>query len=153
MNSFLNKNGTWVDSVKTSLPEYASELGRNLTTMMTPVSLNEIEAHAVALAAAVASGNGELAFEISMNGPLFRNDEREKVLQAVIEQSVDSMQRAPIRSSNKYTIYDLAAAFAFRSDRLTNIVMTLQRAGVTDAQIQEIEDIVSIVATINKVVI
>jgi alkylhydroperoxidase family enzyme len=63
------------------------------------------------------------------------------------------MQRAPIRSSNKYTIYDLAAAFAFRSDRLTNIVMTLQRAGVTDAQIQEIEDIVSIVATINKVVI
>ena len=161
MNPFSDKIGTWVDSVKTSLPEYASVLGENLTTVMAPNSLQEIESHAVALAAAVAAGNGELAFEISMNGPLFGNDEREKVLQAVIQGSIDSMQRQPcgviVSSHNKlgdtYTIYDLATAIALKSNRLPDIISALQKMGLTDSQLQDIEDIVSVVATINKVVI
>jgi hypothetical protein len=69
-------NGTWVDVVKTSIPEHLSYLERNFEIAMTQHGLDEIDAHGCALAAALASGNAELAFEISMNGPLFGKDEQ-----------------------------------------------------------------------------
>lgn len=73
----------WIDTVKVSLPEHMQDLQNNLSLCMNPAFLTEREAHACALAAAIASGNGELAFEISMNSPLFGDPIREIVAQAV----------------------------------------------------------------------
>jgi hypothetical protein len=98
----MNTRTNWIDTVKLSLPEHASDLAENLSVVMTkyPDSLSEIDAHACALAAAMASGNGELAFEISMNSPLFGNNIRELVAQAVIFEAGNISHDAFLRAAN-----------------------------------------------------
>jgi alkyl hydroperoxide reductase subunit D len=68
---------SWVDQIKESIPEHAKDIRLNLDAVINRSGLDEIDAHACALAAAIASGNGELAYEISMNGPLLGSPERE----------------------------------------------------------------------------
>ena len=98
----MNTRTNWIDTVKLSLPEHATDLAENLSVVMTkyPDSLSEIDAHACALAAAMASGNGELAFEISMNSPLFGNNIRELVAQAVIFEAGNISHDAFLRAAN-----------------------------------------------------
>lgn len=67
----------WVDQVKNSIPEHAKDIKLNLDAVINRSGLDEIDAHACALAAAIMAGNGELAFEIGMNGPLKGTPERE----------------------------------------------------------------------------
>ena len=88
MNFEMNRD--WVSSFKMSAPAYAGELVKNVETAMTDHVLDTVDAHACALAAALASGNGELAFEISMSKELFGNDIREAVAKAVIFESVNA---------------------------------------------------------------
>ena len=97
----MNTRTNWIDTVKLSLPEHAADLAENLSVVMTkyPDSLSEIDAHACALAAAMASGNGELAFEISMNSPLFGNNIRELVAQAVIFEAGNISHDAFLRAA------------------------------------------------------
>ena len=175
MNPYLDANvpKSWVESVKVSLPAHASWLEKNLVLAMTQHGLSEVDAHSVALAAAIASGNGELAFEISMNGPLFGKDERDAVAQAVAAQSVDSVfhhyldaaekvyatvstpkfQEDLITSSPKHAIYRLAAALVFKTTDLTPYVLATKDVGYTAEQIQDIAGIVAVIASINKIVI
>ena len=68
---------SWVDEVKANIPDYAKDIRLNLDAVINRSGLDEVDAHACAYAAAVAAGNGDLAFEISMNGPLVGTDERE----------------------------------------------------------------------------
>lgn len=68
---------SWVDEVKESIPDHAKDIKLNLDTVINRSGLDEVDAHACAFAAAIASGNGGLAQEIEMNGPLFEfKDER-----------------------------------------------------------------------------
>jgi alkyl hydroperoxide reductase subunit D len=67
----------WVDQVKNSIPDHAKDIKLNLDAVINRSGLDEIDAHACALAAAIMAGNGELAYEISMNGPLMGTPERE----------------------------------------------------------------------------
>lgn len=172
----LSKMGTWVDSVKMSLPEHVVDLEKNLENVMTKHGLDEIEAHGVALAAAIASGNGELAFEISMNGPLFGSDDRQLVTKSVVAQSINStfatfsraasrLEYATIPSNiesnplakeeeTKYELYSLAAALVFRYEWIAwNYMEILKTKGYTDEQLRDIADIVCVVSAINKVAI
>jgi alkyl hydroperoxide reductase subunit D len=67
----------WVDQVKNSIPDHAKDIKLNLDAVINRSGLDEIDAHACALSAAISAGNGELAYEISMNGPLMGTPERE----------------------------------------------------------------------------
>jgi lipoyl-dependent peroxiredoxin subunit D len=67
----------WLDQVKNSIPDHAKDIKLNLDAVINRSGLDEIDAHACALAAAIMAGNGELAYEISMNGPLMGTPERE----------------------------------------------------------------------------
>lgn len=169
--------GTWVDAVKNSIPEHLSHLERNFEIVMTQHSLDEIDAHACALAAAIASGNGELAFEISMNGPLFGRDERELVSQAVVSMSIDNVYLAyldavdiaeynsprahsleifePIMTdeTGKAAAYAFAAAIVLKHNRTFALVELLKNRKLTREQIQDIANIAAVVASINKAVI
>lgn len=68
---------SWLDEVKNSIPDHAKDIKLNLDAVINRSGLDEVDAHACALAAAIASGNGSLAYEISMNGPLMGTPERE----------------------------------------------------------------------------
>lgn len=172
----LSQNGNWVDSVKLSMPEHVSDLEKNLELVMTKHGLDEVEAHGVALAAAIASGNGELAFEISMNGPLFGSDDRQLVVKSVVAQNINStfatfsraasrleyqtipsnIQSNPLtkEEETKYELYSLASALVFRYEWIAwNYMEILKTKGYTDEQLRDVADIVCIVSAINKVVI
>lgn len=69
---------SWTEVVKKSLPEYASDLVYNLSVCENS-TLSEIDFHTCALAAAIASGNGELAMEINHSTALIGNPIREEV--------------------------------------------------------------------------
>jgi alkylhydroperoxidase family enzyme len=170
-------NGTWVDVVKTSIPEHLSYLERNFEIAMTQHGLDEIDAHGCALAAAIASGNGELAFEISMNGPLFGRDERELVSQAVVSMSIDSVYLSYLDASDiaeynspkphpleifepimtdetgKTAVYAFAAAIVLKQNRAFALVDLLKSRNYTREQIQDIATIAAVVSSINKVII
>jgi hypothetical protein len=169
--------GTWVDAVKASIPEHLSHLERNFEIAMTQHGLDEVDAHACALAAAIASGNGELALEISMNGPLFGKDERELVAQSVVSMSIDNVYLSyldaadiadydspkphpleifePIMTdeTGKAAMYAFAAAIVFKQSRAFALVELLKKRDYTREQIQDIAAIASVVSTFNKIVI
>lgn len=169
-------NGTWIDSVKMSLPEHVADLEKNLETVMTKHSLSDIEAHGVALAAAIASGNNELAFEIAMNGPLFGSDDRQLVTKSVVAQTINSTFATYSRAASrleyetlptkmeanellpdehiKYALYAMAAALVFRYEWIVwNYMEVLKDKGYTDEQLRDVTDIVCVVSAINKVAI
>ena len=54
----------WVEQIKNSIPDHAKDIRLNLDAVINRSGLDEVDAHACALAAAIAAGNGELAFEI-----------------------------------------------------------------------------------------
>lgn len=51
---------SWVDSIKEALPEYAKDTKLNLDSVINRSSIPVDEAHGIALAAAMSSGNGKL---------------------------------------------------------------------------------------------
>jgi len=74
----ITVNGYWVDEVKASIPDHSKDIKLNLDTVINRSILDQVDVHACAYVAAVAAGNGGLAFEIEMNSPLFTNEkERE----------------------------------------------------------------------------
>ena len=74
--------GDWVSSVKESIPDHSKDIKLNLDAVINRSGLDPIDAHACALASAISAGNGELAFEIQMNGPLMGAPEREAAMTA-----------------------------------------------------------------------
>jgi alkyl hydroperoxide reductase subunit D len=66
----------WVENLKNSIPDHAKDIKLNLDAVINRSGLDEVDAHACALAAAIASANGELVYEIQHNGVLVGTDER-----------------------------------------------------------------------------
>lgn len=58
---------TWVDTIKQGLPDYAKDTKLNLDAVILRSTLDPVEANAVALAAAMATGNGKLVTFIQSN--------------------------------------------------------------------------------------
>jgi hypothetical protein len=71
------KRNNWVNTVANNLPEHSEYIGHELLQAFEKSPYSEIDTHAIALVAALVSGNGELGFEIGMNGPLISTHERE----------------------------------------------------------------------------
>lgn len=69
---------SWVEVLKDSLPDYASDLKANLD-VVTVNGLTEIDSHICAMAAAIACDNGGLAYEIQMSPVLIGNPIREDI--------------------------------------------------------------------------
>lgn len=173
----LSKNGNWIDAVKMSLPSHVSHLERNIDIAMNTHGLDEIDAHCAALAAAIAAGNGELAFEISMNGPLFGRSERELVTQAVVSMSIDTVYLAyldavdiaeynspkshslevfePIMTdeTGKAAVYAFSAAIVLNHSRTFALAELLKERNYSREQVQDIANIAAVISSINKVVI
>lgn len=62
---------SWVEEVECSIPDHAKDIKINLVATINNSVLDPVDAHACAFIAAIVSGNGMLAQEIEMNGPLF----------------------------------------------------------------------------------
>lgn len=71
---------SWIDQIKEALPEYAKDTRLNLDSVVRRSTLNIDEAECVALAAAVATGNGKIVSV--MLGTIINDVERDAAMTA-----------------------------------------------------------------------
>lgn len=163
----------WITNIKMSIPEHLEMLEKNLDKFMTEHELSEIEANGVALAAAIATNNNELAYMIAVDEVLFGNDLRETISRIVVSLQVSSvydnfvnacsatLTKMPptdfitidTEKNDKGAIYAFAATLALTGSRSTFFMKKLFEQNYTIDQIQDIANIVSIISTLNKIAI
>ena len=170
---------SWVDEVKNSIPDHAKDIKLNLDAVINRSGLEEVDAHACALAAAIMSNNGELAYEISMNGPLLGTPEREAAKTAAalmamnntyypfVEMTGDEQLKglpAGLRmnayatnggvSKVKFEMYALAASVVGKCHFcIKSHYELLKKEGMTVQQLQAVGKIAAVVGAINKIAI
>jgi alkyl hydroperoxide reductase subunit D len=170
---------SWVDQVKESIPDHAKDIKLNLDAVMNRSGLDEVDAHACAFAAAVAAGNGDLAFEISMNGPLAGTDEREAAKTAVALMGMNNVYYPFVEmtedpdlkglppglrmnayanhggvSKKKFEMYALAASIVGKCQFcVKNHYDLLKKEGMTVTELQAVGKIAAVVAAVGKVAI
>ena len=153
MNSLLQP-GNWVTTVTISLPDYASQMGNRLASVMTDNSLSIVEAHSCALAAALAVGYGELALEISMSNELRGNDIREEVAAAVIDMTFSNISGDLLITDLKITPYALAVAMVLKDELSIEVIRSgLTEFGYTNEQLKDIAKIAGLIPAIGKCLI
>ena len=64
---------SWVDTIKNSIPDHSKDIRLNLDAVINRSGLDEVDAHACALAAALSANNGPLAYLIQSNSILTAN--------------------------------------------------------------------------------
>lgn len=167
----------WVDKVKDSIPDHAKDIKLNLDAVMNRHGLEEVDAHACAFAAAIAAGNGELAFEISMDGPLMGTPEREAAKTAAALMGMNNVFYPFVEMTNdpdlkglppglrmnayathggvskkKFEMYALAASIVGKCQHcVKNHYDVLKKEGMTVQELQMVGKIASVVSAINKV--
>jgi alkyl hydroperoxide reductase subunit D len=170
---------SWVDQVKESIPDHSKDIKLNLDAVMNRSGLDEVDAHACAFAAAVAAGNGDLAFEISMNGPLMGTDEREAAKTAaslmgmnnVYYPFVEMTEDADLKglppglrmnayanhggvSKKKFEMYALAASIVGKCHFcVKNHYDVLKKEGMSVTELQAVGKIAAVINAIGKIVI
>jgi hypothetical protein len=154
MNSLLQP-GNWVTTVTISLPDYASQMGNRLESVMKDNSLSIVEAHSCALAASLAVGYGELALEISMSNELRGNDIREEVAASVIDMTINNISRDCFTDLDiKITPYNLAVAMVLKDGSSRVVIRSgLTELGYTDEQLTDIAKIAGLIPSIGKCLI
>ncbi len=140
----LNRN--WVDALTVSLPEYANELGNQIKAAMTAQVLDDIDAHACALGAAIADGNGELAFEIAMSDPLRGTELREDIANALINLMIGNTD------AQQPTLYGLAIAYVL-DIQVADIEDKLSIAGVEQHKLDAVQQIARLIPAVSKCLI
>jgi hypothetical protein len=147
--------GNWVTAVTMSLPDYASQMGNRLESVIQDNSLSVVEAHSCALAAALAMGYGELALEISMGSELRGNDIREEVAASVIDMTINSVSRDCFTDLDiKVTPYNLAIAMVLKDGSSVDVIRNgLTELGYTDEQLTDIAKIAGLIPPIGKCLI
>jgi len=168
----------WVETIQQSLPEHASDITDALGILFDNTKIDEVDAHGCALSAALVALNGDLAFEIQMDGPLMGRDERKLAKFAAIKATTDSVHNNFIytsedliesnpayfwneslkvddyMTSKSFIMYDLSAAIVARDPvGIRNNILALKEQEVTDEQISYIAQVASIVSSINRVII
>lgn len=170
---------SWVDEVKNSIPDHAKDIKLNLDAVINRSGLDEIDAHACALAAAIMAGNGELAYEIGMNGPLIGTPEREAAKTAAalmgmnnvyypfVEMTGDANLKglpAGLRmqayathggvSKKKFEMYALCASIVGKCHFcVKSHYDILKNEGMTVQQLQAVGKIAAVINAIGKVAI
>ena len=168
---------SWVDQVKESIPDHSKDIKLNLDAVMNRSGLDEVDAHACAFAAAVAAGNGDLAFEISMNGPLMGTDEREAAKTAaslmgmnnIYYPFVEMTEDADLKglppglrmnayanhggvSKKKFEMYALAASIVGKCQFcVKNHYDVLKKEGMTVLELQAVGKIAAVINAIGKI--
>jgi alkyl hydroperoxide reductase subunit D len=168
---------SWVDQVKESIPDHSKDIKLNLDSVMNRSGLDEVDAHACAFAAAVAAGNGDLAFEISMNGPLMGTDEREAAKTAaslmgmnnIYYPFVEMTEDADLKglppglrmnayanhggvSKKKFEMYALAASIVGKCHFcVKNHYDVLKKEGMTVTELQAVGKIAAVINAIGKI--
>lgn len=169
--------GNWVENVKESIPDHAKDIKLNLDSVINRSGLDTIDAHACALAAAIMAGNGELAFEIQMNGPLMGAPEREAAKTAAalmgmnnvyypfVEMTGDENLKglpAGLRmqayathggvSKKKFEMYALCASIVGKCHFcVKNHYDILKKEGMTVQELQMVGKIAAVINSIGKV--
>ncbi len=170
---------SWVEQIKESIPDHAKDIKLNLDSVMKRSGLDEVDAHACAFAAAIAAKNGDLAFEISMNGPLMGTPEREAAKTAAalmgmnntyypfVEMTGDTELKnmpAGLRmnayatyggvSKKKFEMYALAASIVGKCHFcVKSHYELLKKEGMTVQELQMVGKIASVIAAIGSVAI
>jgi lipoyl-dependent peroxiredoxin subunit D len=170
---------SWVDQVKESIPDHAKDIKLNLDAVINRSGLDEVDAHACAFAAAIAASNGDLAFEISMNGPLMGTDEREAAKTAAalmgmnnvwypfVEMAADeSMKGLPAGlrmnayathggvSKKKFEMYALAASIVGKCEFcVKSHYDLLKKEGMTTQELMAVGRIAAVIAAVGKIAI
>ena len=170
---------SWVDQVKESIPDHSKDIKLNLDAVMNRSGLDEVDAHACAFAAAVAAGNGDLAFEISMNGPLMGTDEREAAKTAAALMGMNNVYYPFVEmtddpdlkglppglrmnayathggvSKKKFEMYALAASIVGKCHFcVKNHYDVLKKEGMTVTELQAVGKIAAVINSIGKIVI
>ena len=169
--------GDWVANIKESIPDHSKDIKLNIDAVINRSGLDLIDAHACALAAAIASGNGELAFEIQMNGPLMGAEEREAAKTAAslmgqnnvwypfVEMAGDEGMKglpAGLRmnayathggvSKKKFEMYSLAASIVGKCHFCVKAHYdTLKKEGMTTQELMSVGRIAAVVTAIGKI--
>ena len=169
----------WVQQLKESIPDHAKDLKLNLDSVINRSGLDEVDAHACALAAAIASNNGELALDIQTNGPLKDSQEctaakaaaalmgMNNIYYPFVEMCDDpSLKGLPpgLRmnvyathggvSKVKFEMYALAASIVGKCHFcVKSHYDLLKKEGLTIQQLQSIGKIASVIGAINKIAV
>ena len=169
--------GDWVANIKESIPDHSKDIKLNIDAVINRSGLDLVDAHACALAAAIAAGNGELAFEIQMNGPLMGAEEREAAKTAAslmgqnnvwypfVEMAGDEGMKglpAGLRmnayathggvSKKKFEMYSLAASIVGKCHFCVKAHYdTLKKEGITTQELMAVGRIAAVVTAIGKV--
>jgi len=166
----------WLEQVKNSIPDYAKDIKLNLDAVVNRGGLEEVDAHACALAAAISAGNGELAYEISMNGPLAGTPELEAAKTAAAlmgmnnvyypftEMIGDDLKGIPAGlrmnayathggvSKMKFEMYALCASVVGKCHFcVKSHYDILKKEGMTVPQLQTVGKIAAVIAAIGKI--
>ena len=171
-------NGDWVQSVKESIPDHSKDIRLNVDSVINRSGLDPVDAHAVAYVSALAAGNGGLAFQIEMNGPLFMAEaEREaakcaaslmgmnNVWYPFVEMAGDEGMKglpAGLRmnayathggvSKKKFEMYSLAASIIGKCHFCDKAHYdTLKKEGMTTQELMAVGRIASVVNAIGKI--
>lgn len=144
---------TWVDSVVQSIPEEYQYIAERLQVAMSEQSIAEIDRHAIALVAAICANNGELAFEICMNSPLFGTPQRElakhcATAACLVKVTHDSNPLYELEEKNDpetVRLYILAASLTLDNKSI--------RDNYLNSQVAAVRNICGPVSVLNKIVL
>jgi len=168
---------SWVDVLKDAIPDHAKDLRLNLDAVINRSGLDEVDAHACALAASVAASNGDLALDIELNGPLKGTPEATAAKAAAalmgmnniyypfVEMTDDSSLKGlpPGLRMNVYATHGGVSKVKFEMYALSASIVgkchfcvkshydLLKKEGMTVQQLQAIGKIASVVGAINKI--
>lgn len=174
-NAFTFTRTGWVDMIAGSIPDHCEDIKVNFREAFSETSgLTIVDAYSCALAAAIVTMNGELAFEIEMDPELTGKEERTAAktaasLAALMVTYLDATDGIDGNETQltlgewkknvkvdeiKVGMYIFSAAVALRSRPLIAEYRTLlNAAGATDQQLQSIIKIAATTAAINKIAI
>lgn len=172
--------GNWVEQVKESIPDHAKDIKLNLDAVINRSGLDPVDTHAIAYTAALAAGNGGLAFEIEHNSPLFKNEPERlaaKTAAALMGMNntyypfVEMTGDADLKglppglrmnayathggvSKKKFEMYALAASIIGKCHFcVKNHYDVLKKEGMTVAELQMVGKIASVINAIGKIAV
>lgn len=164
----------WVEMISNNIPAHCEDIKLNLKAAFENTNLDDVDAHSCALAAAIVTMNGELAFEMEMDDAIRGKPERDAAKTAAslaalmathldasdsldgpaTELSLGEWKKTVEVDELKVGMYVYAAAVALRAKPLILEYSTLlQNAGLSIDQLRAIIKIASVTASINKIAI
>ena len=166
---------SWINQIKEALPDYAKDTKLNLDAVINRSSLDSVEGHGCALAAAMATGNGKLVsfIQSSMENAQERNaaltaaslmamnnvwypyvemahDENLKGLPAQLRMNAIASHGGTTKA--RFESYSLAASIVGKCEFCIKAHYdTLRKEGYTVEQLRDIGRIAAVITSVAKV--